>query len=80
MKEPWKLDAESDFNRTLTRSIVGFRIEISRIEGKWKLSQNQPHERRQKVAAALEHSTDQDARAIASLMSAKLASEESLSP
>jgi transcriptional regulator len=80
MKEPWRLDAESDFNKTLVRSIVGFRIEISHIEGKWKLSQNQPRERRQKVAAELDRSADRDARAIASLMTAKLASEEPSSP
>ena len=33
--------------------IVGFRIEIEKIEGKWKLNQNHPAERRQKVVRAL---------------------------
>jgi transcriptional regulator len=33
--------------------IVGFRIPVERIEGKWKLNQNHPPERREKVIAAL---------------------------
>ena len=52
----------------MLKAIVGFRIEITRLEGKWKLSQNQPEERRRKVVRALAGRPDQDSKAIADLM------------
>jgi transcriptional regulator len=37
----WALsDAPEDYVQVMLRGIVGFRFEISRIEGKWKMSQN----------------------------------------
>ena len=46
MPKPWKFDSESETSKKLVHAIVGFRIEIDRIEGKWKLNQNHPAERR----------------------------------
>ncbi|MGN6588905.1 MAG: FMN-binding negative transcriptional regulator, partial [Sphingomicrobium sp.] len=41
--EPWKTaDAPSDFLTGQLKGIVGVEIPITRIEGKWKVSQNQP--------------------------------------
>ena len=60
--------AHSAAARTLLPHIVGFRIPIERLEGKWKLSQNHPPERRQKVAQALANSAREDDQAIAALM------------
>ena len=41
--EPWKVDdAPADFVTAQMRAIVGVEIAISRIEGKWKMSQNRP--------------------------------------
>jgi transcriptional regulator len=41
--EPWKVDdAPADFVTAQMRVIVGVEIVISRIEGKWKMSQNRP--------------------------------------
>jgi transcriptional regulator len=68
MPEPWRFDAGSEYNRKLAGAIVGFRIEITQLEAKWKLNQNQPRERREKVIAALEASGEQDDRDIAALM------------
>lgn len=53
--KPWDMDTlpESYFKKLLNQ-VVGFRIEISRLEGKWKLNQNHPAERRLKVAKVLE--------------------------
>jgi transcriptional regulator len=65
---PWTFAERDDFIEKLTHNIVGFRIPIERIEGKWKLSQNHPAERRQKVIAALEGQGDENSRAIAALM------------
>ena len=67
-ESPWKFDPMSDYAKKLAGAIVGFRIEIDRLEGKWKLNQNQPRERREKVAAALDASDDANARAVAELM------------
>ncbi len=40
---PWKVDdAPSDFVVAQMKGIVGVEIPISRIEGKWKMSQNRP--------------------------------------
>jgi transcriptional regulator len=65
---PWTLDAAADYLDKMLKAIVGFRIEIATIEGKWKLSQNHPPERRQKVVRALREQGDRDAEAIAALM------------
>ncbi|MEO6985043.1 MAG: FMN-binding negative transcriptional regulator [Paralcaligenes sp.] len=40
---PWKIeDAPADFIATQMKAIIGLEIEVSRIEGKWKVSQNRP--------------------------------------
>ena len=55
--------------------IVGFRIEVEKIEGKWKLNQNHPVERRKKVVQALREQDDENAQAIAAMMQAMLPAE-----
>jgi transcriptional regulator len=72
MPKPWQLDTANDYFEKHVKAIVGFRIEISRLEGKWKLNQNHPEERRRKVVRALENSEDRDAREIARLMTEML--------
>ena len=70
--EPWSLDLEGERLEGLLRSIVGFRIEISRLEGKWKLSQNHPEERRRKVIRGLRQQSGDDSQQIATLMEQRL--------
>jgi transcriptional regulator len=65
---PWSLEADTTFMDRMLGQIVGFRIAIERIEGKWKLNQNHPEERRTKVIRALQQEGDADAKAIAALM------------
>jgi transcriptional regulator len=72
MPTPWKMDTGSDFNQKLVKAIVGFNIQITRIEGKLKLNQNHTPDRRETVIRALEKSPDQNAREIADLMAATL--------
>jgi transcriptional regulator len=67
-ENPWKLDISTPFFDKMVRAIVGFRIEIDRLEGKWKLSQNHPPERQAKVRHALTRSSTPDDLAIARLM------------
>ena len=67
--QPWRLDPETDFTRKMVKAVVGFTIDVTRVEGKWKLSQNHPQERRRRVMLALRDAEDQDAREISAMMS-----------
>jgi transcriptional regulator len=68
MPAPWGFDAADPFIQKVSAGIVGFRIEIERIEGKWKLNQNHPPERRRRVIDALREQGGDDATEIARLM------------
>lgn len=70
---PWEFDATTEFHQKLMDGVVGFKIEISRLEGKWKLNQNHPPERRQKVIQALQSVGGENPLAIAALMQGTLA-------
>lgn len=72
MPRPWSLGEADTFVDRLLMQIVGFRIEIDRIEGKWKLNQNHPVERREKVVRALSERGDENSTAIAGLMRQRL--------
>jgi transcriptional regulator len=73
---PWVLDGSSDFIQRLLAQIVGFRIPIEGLEGKWKLGQNQPADRRQRVVRALQQRPDDASKEIAALMVQTLVSQE----
>lgn len=73
LPEPWSLDkADPEFIDGLLDAIVGFTIEIERIEGKWKLSQNHTRERREKVIHQLDGQKSDNSRQIAGLMAETL--------
>ncbi|MES2791878.1 MAG: FMN-binding negative transcriptional regulator [Planctomycetota bacterium] len=72
MPEPWSYDINDPDLDKMLKGIVGFRIKISRLEGKAKLNQHHPEERRRKVIRALEGQTSDDSQAIAKLMAATL--------
>jgi transcriptional regulator len=64
--EPWQVgDAPEDFVVMQMRAIVGIEIPISRIEGKWKMSQNRPEADRAGVIAGFRQMGDE---AIAALV------------
>jgi len=69
---PWKFDEDTKFAERLLTQIIGFRIQLDSIEGKWKLNQNQPAERQEKVANALQQAGSENAKAIANLMKERL--------
>jgi len=51
---PWRVsDAPADFTAKLLENIVGIEFEIHRLQGKWKVSQNQPEQNQQSVADGL---------------------------
>jgi transcriptional regulator len=52
---PWKVtDAPERYIETMLRGIVGFRFDIARLEGKWKMSQNREMPDRVGAAAGLD--------------------------
>ena len=54
-EKPWAVtDAPEDYIQAQLRGIIGFRLPIDRLEGKWKLSQNRPEADRRGVVAGLE--------------------------
>jgi transcriptional regulator len=68
MPNPWKADFTDDYVKGLMKGIVCFKIEVNKLEGKWKLNQNHPVDRQQRVVQALRKSSDQNALGIADLM------------
>lgn len=66
---PWSItDAPPDFIGRMIESIVGFEIVISRLKGKWKVSQNQPAVNRTSVIDALQQREEANALEIAHLV------------
>ncbi len=75
MPQPWLLNGSATFVKRMLEQIVGFRIEIEKIEGKWKLNQNHPVQRRSKVVRALEERGHENALAVARMMQGRMSSE-----
>lgn len=65
--QPWSItDAPADYIAQQQQAIIGIEIEIASIEGKWKVSQNQPEVNRRSVVAAF--SADAGTREMAELV------------
>jgi transcriptional regulator len=68
-EEPWAVsDAPDGFVDGLLKGIVGVEIEITRIEGKWKLSQNRPRADREGVVEGLGAQGDERSLTMAGLV------------
>lgn len=66
---PWRVsDAPEPFVAAQMKGIVGLQISITRIEGKWKVSQNRPALDRAGVVAGLRSSGEEAAEIMASLV------------
>ncbi len=76
MPRPWTFDPSGVFAERMLGQIVGFRIDLERLEGKWKMNQNHPLERREKVIRALRDQGGAGAAAVAELIEQTLAAEE----
>lgn len=66
-ESPWHGQIPAEFRDRLMKGIVGVEIEITRIEGKFKLSQNRPKDA-PSVIAKLAASADQTEREVAAMM------------
>ena len=51
--QPWQPDFSTAYSDQMFKRIVAFEIEITSIQGKWKLNQNHPEVRRQRVSEKL---------------------------
>ena len=64
--DPWQVtDAPESFTRAQLRAIVGVELIVSRVEGKAKMSQNQPERNRTGVVAGLKASDEPDDQLVA---------------
>lgn len=64
------------FTANLAKGIVAFEIPITRLEGKYKLSQNRPAGDQHAVAARLAASADPTARAVGEVMQRRLGGDQ----
>jgi len=70
---PWKVsDAPASYIDVMLRGIVGFRFAITRLEGKWKMSQNREPEDRVRVVEGLKARATGDDLAIAEAVAGKM--------
>lgn len=66
---PWSVnDAPPDYIEKLLGAIVGFEIDITHMQGKWKVSQNRLEQDRASTSAALMQLGDTNARVMAKLI------------
>jgi transcriptional regulator len=68
-KNPWPFQLPEGYLQKMIRGIVGFEIEITRLEGKFKMSQNRTESERENVIAALQESSE--TQPVADLMTTK---------
>src|SRR5579863_7758569 len=54
-EQPWTFQLPEDYVHKMMRGIVCFTLEITRLEGKFKMSQNRTADEQSKVIAALEN-------------------------
>jgi transcriptional regulator len=67
--EPWAVsDAPQEYIEKMMTAIVGIEMVITKLSGKWKVSQNQPAQNQAGVVAGLEASSLPDALAMAALV------------
>jgi transcriptional regulator len=70
--QPWAVsDAPESYIDRMLGAIIGVEIEITRLEGKWKMSQNRATEDIDGVIAGLEASGDAAAREVADIVRAR---------
>lgn len=71
LAQPWTVsDAPPDFIESRIGGIVGIEMVITRLFGKWKVSQNQPPQNQAGVAEGLQKSGQPDALAMAAMVEA----------
>ncbi|MBC8269887.1 MAG: FMN-binding negative transcriptional regulator [Rhodospirillaceae bacterium] len=68
--QPWAVsDAPEDYTETMLKAIIGLEIQINRLHGKWKVSQNRPEADRKGVVQGLKDEETTSALLLADLTS-----------
>jgi transcriptional regulator len=65
---PWKYELPTEYRQGLMKAIVGFKITVSNLDGKFKLSQNRSEEDRAGVLSGLEARKDEMSQNVLKLM------------
>jgi transcriptional regulator len=66
---PWAVaDAPGDYVEKMLGAIIGFKLVISRLEGKWKMSQNRSDQDSAGVRKGLAQEDEHSAKAVAEIM------------
>jgi transcriptional regulator len=74
---PWSIqDAPAEYISELQRAIVGLEIEITRLEGKWKMSQNRPPADIDGVVQGLSASLDPQDHRVAEIVASRKPSRQ----
>ena len=71
--QPWEMDFSTEYSDQMMKRVVAFQIEITTIQGKWKLSQNESDVRRERVAAKLKSLEGEPNQQVAKLMDEDMA-------
>jgi transcriptional regulator len=61
-------DLPEPYVQAMLKGIVGVKLAVARLEGKFKLSQNRPAGDRPRIISALDARGDPDSAAVAALM------------
>lgn len=69
--KPWRMQLPAQYETAMIRAIVAFEIPVTRLEGKFKMSQNRKAEDAVGARQGLEARGDADALAVARLMQAR---------
>jgi transcriptional regulator len=76
--EPWVPDLPEEFLQARLAAIIGFELEITRLEGKFKLGQNRPEQDRLAAGRTLAESGDSQGAEVGELMISELRSKRLL--
>jgi len=66
-RQQWE-ELSQKYRENMLRQIVGFQIEVTKLEGKFKLSQNRTREDQENVIASLEKADDTAVAGVARMM------------
>ncbi|WP_223701959.1 FMN-binding negative transcriptional regulator [Sutcliffiella deserti] len=65
---PWKVEDNLETVESMLNGIVGIKLEVEKLEGKWKLNQHHTTEKKNKVIKQLKNQTSYNSQDIARLM------------
>jgi transcriptional regulator len=71
MPQPWKIPLSEKEIGQMLKAIVGFKIDIERVEAKFKLGQNRSREDQEKMLRNLQAAPDDESRALAKFIHAR---------